>query len=79
MCACACVVSVHSMQNVWRESFTKRGFGGPNALVWCENWYFTSSTNSKHVMLLFRIRNTTPSAITWRLTFDFTSSVGCVP
>jgi hypothetical protein len=38
--------------------FTKRGFGGSNALVWCEDWLYTSSTNGRVATVIFRIRNT---------------------
>ena len=49
----------------WRTMMTKRGYGGKNAMIWADEWYYYSSTNSRQVVVLFRIRNTTPNAITW--------------
>jgi hypothetical protein len=53
--------------------FTKRGYGGSEALVWSEAWYYYSSTNGRMVGSLFRIRNTAPNVINWTLRFWYTS------
>ncbi len=51
-----------------RTFFTRRGptIGTlKNAIVYSEEWYSYSSTNSRHAAALFRIRNTTKSNIKW--------------
>jgi hypothetical protein len=63
-------------QDFWRAFFTKRGYGGTEALVWSENWYYASSTNGRMVNVMFRVRNTTPNAINWTMRFWYTSYVG---
>jgi hypothetical protein len=52
---------------------TRRGYGGRNGHIYSEEWYYTSSTNSRHIVVLFRIHNPTASAITWTLYFYYTS------
>jgi len=47
--------------------FVNKGYAGANAMVWAESWKIYSSTNSKHVGALFRIRNTTANNITWNV------------
>ncbi len=55
-----------SDKEVLRTLFSRKGYGGKNALVAADEWYSYSSTNSKHAAALFRIRNTTENTISWR-------------
>jgi subtilisin-like proprotein convertase family protein len=48
-----------------RTLFNKKLWFGNNAMVASNVWYNYSSTNSWHTGVLFRIKNTTASAITW--------------
>ena len=50
----------------------KRGYGGKNAVIYSEEWYYYSSTNSRHVVAMFRISNPTSAAITWVPYFYYT-------
>lgn len=69
--------SISSSKDLWRNFFTKRGYGGFNALVWSEEWLQYSSTNGRLIGLMFRIRNITPNTtITWNLSFMFSSYAG---
>jgi subtilisin-like proprotein convertase family protein len=63
-------------KEVLRTLFTNKGYAQKNATVWAESWYTYSSTNSKHAGALFRIRNTTGSAITWTPYAYMTSYAG---
>jgi len=47
-----------------------------NATIWADEWRSYSSTNSKHVGVLFRIRNTTQQNITWTIKWYRTSYGG---
>ncbi len=69
---------VHTpLQDQWRSFFTRRGYGGSNALVWANEWMAYSSTNSQLVHVLFRIRNSNPTtAISWTPFFWYTSYSG---
>ena len=51
---------------------TKRGYGGKNAVIYAEEWYYYSSTNSFNVIAMFRIANPTANAITWTVYFYYT-------
>jgi hypothetical protein len=59
-------------KETWRTVINKRGYGGRNAVVWAEEWYYYSSTNSRHVVAWFRIQNTTPNAINWSPFYYYT-------
>jgi subtilisin-like proprotein convertase family protein len=48
----------------WRKG-PNIGSGMKNAMVYAHEWYYTSSTNSRHVGVFFRIRNTTAKNINW--------------
>jgi hypothetical protein len=52
---------------------TKRGYGNRNTNIWEDEWFYYSSTNSRHIVVLFRINNPTASAITWTLNFYYSS------
>ena len=56
--------------------FNKRMTCRWNANVWAEEWYSYSSTNSRHVAALFRIRNNSPDAITWSMHMYYASYGG---
>ena len=62
----ACAYQISSVREVQRSMFTKKGYGGYNANVWAEEWKSYSSTNSHKAGALFRIKNNTNSAITWK-------------
>lgn len=65
-----------SDKSVLRTLFTQKGYPGANAMVYADNWYSFSSTNGKVVTALFRIRNTTESAINWTVRYHFTCHGG---
>jgi len=65
-----------SSKDVLRTLFNKRGYGGWNTNVWAEEWYSYSSTNSRHVGVLFRIRNTKSSAVNWGTNFYYSTFGG---
>lgn len=54
--------------------FPNKSWAGANALVWSEVESVYSSTNGEIGAALFRIQNTTASAITWNPTFYYTSN-----
>jgi hypothetical protein len=54
-----------SDKELLRALFARKGYGGMNATVVADEWYASSSTNSKHAAVLFRIRNTTQNDIVW--------------
>jgi len=56
-----------------RALFSRKGYGGKNALVVADEWYSYSSTNSKHAVVLFRIKNTTSNTITWPVSVHLTA------
>ena len=60
-------------KEVQRTLFTRKGYGGKNALVYAEVFHQYSSTNGRVVVVLFRIRNTTGSAIIWQPYFKYTA------
>ncbi len=61
-----------SDKEVLRTLFSRKGYGGRNALVYADEWTFYSSTNSKVVVALFRIANTTGAPIVWTPIVFFT-------
>jgi hypothetical protein len=52
-------------KEVQRTFFTRKGYARANALVHAETYYYYSSTDSKMVAALFRVRNGTGAAINW--------------
>ncbi|PCI79690.1 MAG: hypothetical protein COB20_04320 [SAR86 cluster bacterium] len=56
--------------------FTKKGYASKNALIIADTWTSVSSTNGKMALALFRIKNTTSSAILWPVTAHHTSYHG---
>lgn len=61
-----------SDKEVLRTLFTRKGYAGKNAMVMSETYLMYSSTNGKIALSLFRIKNTTGSAITWTPQFYYT-------
>lgn len=59
-----------------RGFVTRKGYGGLNALVVANTWAHTSSTNGKHAIVVFRIKNTSADAITWPVQAYQTSYAG---
>ncbi len=62
-----------SDKEVLRALYTKKGYAKKNALIMNEDWMSYSSTNGKVVTVLFRINNTTGSAITWSPNFWYSA------
>ena len=44
-----------------------------NSVVWAEEWFYFSSTNGRMAAALFRVRNSTASAINWTPSFWYTA------
>ena len=66
-----------SDKDILRALFTKRGYGGGSgALIASEEWTSFSSTNSRHAVVLFRIRNSTPDTLSWETMWYGTSYQG---
>lgn len=63
-------------KEVLRTLFTRKGYGGKNALVAAEEWQSYLSTNSKHAAALFRVKNTTANAINWQASVYMTCYSG---
>ena len=61
---------------MWRTLLNRRGYGGKNAMIWSEDWYYYSSTNGRQVAVVFRIRNPTASDISWTPCFYYSSYGG---
>jgi len=59
-------------KEILRTIFSRKGFGGKNAVVFADDWMSYSSTNGKVAMALFRIKNTTNDPITWTVTTHLT-------
>lgn len=68
--------SLSTNSDVLRSFLTKEGYGGPNANIVSDVDRYWSSTNGKVVVVLFRIRNTTSSNITWRPYWYYSSYGG---
>jgi hypothetical protein len=62
--------------NVLRTFFTRRGRGGPNANIWAREWKSYSSTNSRHVAVLFRIKNEAESDRNWQVYWYYSNYHG---
>jgi hypothetical protein len=68
--------SVSGNKDIQRSFFIYKGFGGWNTNVWSEEWYSYSSTNSRSIALIFRIRNTGNTDISWGVNFYHSSYGG---
>ena len=74
-----CAYQMSSTSEILKTLFTRRGptIGTQsNAVVYAEEWYSYSSTNSRHAGALFRVRNTTGAAINWTVNWYGTSYGG---
>ena len=65
--------SISSDKEVLRTIFTKKGYAKSNANIIHENYVSYSSTNGKVIIVLFRVKNTTASAITWTPNFYYSA------
>jgi hypothetical protein len=65
--------SLSADMEVLRSLFVRTGHAGWNANVYTDTYLMYSSTTAKMTVALFRIRNTTGSAITWTPYFIYTS------
>jgi hypothetical protein len=63
-------------KEVLRTLLTRKGYGGKNATVVADEWYSYSSTNSKHAVVLFRVKNTTVANIVWPVSAYLTAYAG---
>ncbi len=68
----ATVDSLSSDKEILRTFFTQKGYAGKNALIVAEDWDSYGSTNSRHVVVLFRIYNPTNTAINWETNVSLT-------
>ncbi len=68
--------SMSSDKEVLRTLFTRKGYGGKNATVVSQVFFQYSSTSGKVAVVLFRIKNNTPGAITWTPDFYYTCYSG---
>lgn len=68
----ATVEALGSMEEL-RTLFSRKGYASKNALVVADTWTAVSSSNGKIAVALFRIKNTTGSAIQWDVTAHHTS------
>jgi hypothetical protein len=68
--------NLSSDKEVLRTLFTRKGYAGKNANVVSEVYIQYSSTNGKVALVLFRIKNNTPNAITWTPNFHYTCYSG---
>jgi hypothetical protein len=62
-----------SDKEILRTLFTQKGFASKNAMVFNNDWASFSSTNGKVVLTLFRIKNSTSSAIDWKPNFFYSA------
>eukprot|EP00056_Hartaetosiga_gracilis_P006754 m.100291 g.100291 ORF g.100291 m.100291 type:complete len:471 (-) comp12550_c0_seq7:121-1533(-) len=60
--------------DIMRTLFNKRAFCGKSCMIWSEEWSYSDTSNSRHVAVLMRVRNTTPQPLTWDLSFIYSSS-----
>ncbi len=65
-----------SDKEVLRTLFTQKGYAKKNAMIMNEDWYSYSSTNGKLATALFRVSNTTGSAISWTPCFYYSANPG---
>ena len=68
--------SISPDKNLWRAVFNQSMKIYPNMQVWAEEHKAYSSTNGRHLVVLFRVKNTTANAINWQPQFSFTSFAG---
>jgi len=72
------VNTVSASKDLWRNFFTKRSYGGFNALIFADE-YFPQDTNgrlsitSRIGVCIFRIRNTLSTNVTWPVSFWYSA------
>ena len=62
-----------SDKNILRSFLTKKGYGGSNALIVSDQYYYYSSTDGQVTVVLFRIQNTTALPINWHLHYYYSA------
>ena len=68
---------VTSSKDLLRSFFINKAYAGSKALVYAESYtHWNSSNQGKHCAVLFRVKNTTASAINWQPTWYFTNYGG---
>lgn len=72
----ATAAGISADKKVQAALFNKKAAISPNSVVWAETWAAFSSTNGKLAGALFRVRNTTGSAVNWTLYYHATGYVG---
>ncbi len=72
----AYIWQISADKNLWRTVLTNKMNIYPTMTVMSEAWYDPSSTNGKVLIVLFRIKNTTGSAINWAPAFWHTNYGG---
>ena len=65
--------SISTDKNLWRQVLTKSMPIYPSMAVLQDHWYDPSSTNGHVLIVLFRVKNTTGSAINWSPAFIHTN------
>ena len=68
----AIAASMSPDKEILRTLYTRKGYGGKNALVMAKVFHQYSSTNGQVVSALFRIENTTSDNIIWTPYFYYT-------
>jgi len=74
-----CAHQVSANSGILRTLFWRKGPAigtQSNAMVAADEWYSYSSTNSRHIGALFRVRNTTGEAISWTVNWYHTGYGG---
>jgi hypothetical protein len=66
--------SIMSDKEVLRTFFINKAYAGKNAMVYNDTWTSYSSTNGKLVIVMFRILNSTASAINWTPAFYYSAN-----
>ncbi|MBK6839925.1 MAG: hypothetical protein IPG90_17950 [Bacteroidetes bacterium] len=64
---------ISASKDVQRTLFQKKGYAKENGMLFCDQFYETSSTDGEVFTALFRISNTTGAAITWTPNFIYTA------
>ena len=67
---------ISANKDIQRTLFTRKGYGGKNALVILDSRTYHSSTNGFVGLVLFRIKNETPDDINWTVNYHYTSYSG---
>lgn len=72
----ALAYQISANKDVQRTLFQRKGYAKENAMIHCNNWVSYSSTNGEVCVVMFRINNTSGSAISWTPFFYYTAYAG---